>query len=175
MYSSSTIFSPMYAPSSVDTINDQFPMKNCSITLINAVINTNNPICLFSLIDGIKIATNNAYKDMLKLFATITGRISNITTPIIAPSIQDNHEVNDIPIYVHIDDSCINEKRANDSSVTRCADRAFISGDVFSALLYTHTFITKYLRFTTKFVSIIASILAPLASIVAAIISPAPA
>lgn len=169
------MYTPINAPSNVATINDQFPMINCKTMLINAVTSTSNPICLFSLIEGTNIATNNAYNDMLKLFATITGSKSNIMTPIIAPSIHDNHDVNEIPIYVHMDESFINEKRANDSSVTKWADSAFNSGDDFSALLYTQTFITKYLRLTTKLVSIIAIALAPFASMDAAIISPAPA
>ena len=56
---------------------------------------------------------------MLKLFVTITGNKSNTKTPIAAPNIQDNQEVNDNPTYVQIDDSSIKENIANDSSVVK--------------------------------------------------------
>ena len=42
-------------------------------------------IFLLLLMFGIRIATNSAYNDMLKLFATIIGRALNTKTPIAAP------------------------------------------------------------------------------------------
>ena len=65
---------------------------------------------------GIKIATNNAYKDILKLFVTITGNKFNVNTPIAAPKHQESHAVMAIPRYIQIEESSLKENIANDSS-----------------------------------------------------------
>ena len=74
-----------------------------------AVINTKAAICFESLTAGTKIATNNAYNEILKLFVTITGRISSKTTPIPAPKHQLNHAVIAIPRYIQIEESSESE------------------------------------------------------------------
>ena len=140
-----------------------------------AVINTRSAICLDSFTAGVKIATNNAYNEMLKLFVTITGSRSKRTTPIPAPKHQLSHAVIAIPRYVHMLESSLNENIANDSSTVTWAANMF-KGVLESSIWFrTQVDITKYLKLTTKLVNMIAIAVAPLKTMDAAIIWPAPA
>ena len=87
MNESSTIYIPINAPINVDKINDQLPTINCNITFKIAVMATSSPKRLLFLIAGTKIAMKSAYKEILKLFVTITGKKSKTKTPITAPKI----------------------------------------------------------------------------------------
>ena len=99
------MYIPIPAPSKVDTIKDQLPKNWLKIIFKTAVIKTKSAICLFSLTAGVKIATNNAYKEILKLLVTITGYKFRVTTPIAAPKHQLNQAVMAIPKYIQIDES----------------------------------------------------------------------
>ena len=98
MVSSSTIYTPMIAPNNVAIIKDQFPIKNCKTAFKIAVAITKIANSLLSLTAGINRATNKAYNEILKLFATITGSMLSIKTPMIAPKIQDIHAIPARPI-----------------------------------------------------------------------------
>ncbi len=169
------MYIPIPAPRSVETMSDQFP-RNCPNTMFKtAVTNTNNAICLLSFIAGTNIATNNAYNDMLKLFATMTGSMSSITTPIHAPRHQLSHAVIAIPRYIQMLESSLKENIANDSSTVTWAASMFNGVFDSSTWFSTQVDITKYLRLTTKLVRMIAIAVAPLSTMDAAIICPAPA
>ena len=92
---------------------------------------------------GIKIATNNAYKDILKLFVTITGNKFNVNTPIAAPKHHESHAVMAIPRYIQIEESSLKENIANDSSTVTCAANIFNGVFESSILFKTQVDITK--------------------------------
>ena len=73
-----------------------------------------------------------------------------------APKHQLNHAVIAIPRYIQIDESSDNENIANDSSTVTWAARIFNGVFDSHTLFKTQVDITKYLKFTTKFVSMIA-------------------